>query len=379
MREKGKKPNVEEGGPSKSSPKLKKIVLYCSYPHLSSDYIDFGVTPGYCDNRRNYRLDSDHVNHIVHRHNPEKKFVLTHKEYEHTLKQWLEDKENRNNWCPTYQDWGVYRPKDVARQIIQGILRAVYELHTNNSFHGFLYHPENFAIRYDESIIGGDCKNIKYIFLTHDNVEPGSSFGAPDKNKVQQEKRKDISALRNVIFQKILVGPLLSYPEKKEDLPDYLLKLPKDLQNLHALLKKCKVNSQGWKLIVNHPSLWHWKSRFSYIERVWMQYKHADQNTKKAMDGELTDINVRNWPCRIPKNTPLERIYKNNKYDAGAANELLRYLRIVRFHYVDGEYVNRQTETEYLDQQYIEHITTEVSELFLVELYKKMCNLEMDI
>ena len=167
---------------------------------------------------------SDHGNHIVHRHNPEKKFVLTHKEYESTLKQWLEDEENRNNWCPTYQHWEVCRPKDAARQIIQGILRAVYELHTNGSFHGFLYHPETFAIRYDKSMIGGDCKNIKYIFLTHDNVKP--SFGVPDKNKMLQEKKKDMSALTNVIFRKILVGPLLSYPEKKEDLPGYLKKLP---------------------------------------------------------------------------------------------------------------------------------------------------------
>ncbi len=38
----------------------------------------------------------------------------------------------------------VNQPKEEARQIIQGILRVVHEFH----FHGFLYHTENFLIRY---------------------------------------------------------------------------------------------------------------------------------------------------------------------------------------------------------------------------------------
>ena len=49
--EEEKKPNVEKVGPSQkaeleSSPKLKEIVLYCSFPHSSSDCIDFEATAG---------------------------------------------------------------------------------------------------------------------------------------------------------------------------------------------------------------------------------------------------------------------------------------------------------------------------------------------
>jgi hypothetical protein len=110
-----------------------------------------------------------HKDHIIRRHNPNKNAVLINKEYTSTLQQWLKD--NNDNWCPKYKKWNVNRPKDEARQIIQGILRVVNELHSNKSFHGFLYHLENFAIHIDVSVYGGDRQEIKCIFLIHENTK----------------------------------------------------------------------------------------------------------------------------------------------------------------------------------------------------------------
>ena len=85
--------------------------------------------------------------------------------------------------CPIYRKWKVYRPKEEARQIIQGILRAVHEFHSNDYFHGFLNHTENFLIRYDKSMIGLDCKDIKHMFLIHENVEVSELYDDPSKKK----------------------------------------------------------------------------------------------------------------------------------------------------------------------------------------------------
>jgi hypothetical protein len=129
-----------------------------------------------------------HKDHIIRRHNPNKNAVLIHKEYTSTLQQWLKD--NNDNWCPKYKKWNVNRPKDEARQIIQGILRVVNELHSNKSFHGFLYHPENFAIHTDVSVNGGDRQEIKRIFLIHENTKLNEYFGVVSKGKIQQGKEK---------------------------------------------------------------------------------------------------------------------------------------------------------------------------------------------
>ena len=228
------------------------IRLRCSHPY-SSNHVDFEVEPWICHNRWKYNLMSRrHGPHKVVRYNLKECFVLTHREYTITLREWLT--ENENKWCPIYQKWDVHRPKKEARQIIQGILHAVYELHTNNSFHGFLYHPENFAI-YDESVIGGNHEKIKRVFLIHANCDLNQGVAAPETKTIENGKRDDMLAVLNVIFNQIIIYE-----------PNLIC--PRDLQKLHELLEQQDVSSHSWKLIVNHPSLWHWKLRFSYIERV---------------------------------------------------------------------------------------------------------------
>ena len=340
------------------------IMLKCRHPYSSSENIDFTVEPGVCVNRWSYNLDSDlHGAHIISKHNPQKYFVLTHKKYKITLRQWLDKEENQNNWSQIYQSWGVNRPKEEARQIIQGILRAVYELHSDGSFHGFLYHPENFAIQYDESVIGGDHKKIKRVFLIHENWELNQSFGVPTNNEIELGKKNDMLAVSNVIFNQIINGrPLSCYPQ--------------DLQKLHGLLEQQDVSPHNWKLIVNHPSLWHWKSRFCYTERVWMQFLHAKQSTQRSMKSEFSRIQVQDWTRRIPLNTPLHNVFNfNNRTYRPTPEELLQYLRNVRVHYKDGW----RGRVRYLDEQFIEHMITEVSELFLVDLYNMMCKLNIEI
>ena len=159
---------MENAGQLELSPK----VLKCSHPYSSS--VDFKVELGVCDNGWKYNLNFDaRNNYVISRHNSEEHFVLNHNKYEITLKQWLVKEENQYNWCGYCRKWGLYRPKEEAKKVIQGILRAVCELHSRNSFHGFLYHPENFAIQDNEVVIGGDNK---HIFLMHENHELKHAF-----------------------------------------------------------------------------------------------------------------------------------------------------------------------------------------------------------
>ena len=338
------------------------IMLKCRHPYSSSENIDFRVEPGFCVNGWNYNLDSYlHGAHIISKHNPQKCFVLTHKKYNITLRQWLDREENQNNWSRIYQRWGVNRPKEEARQIIQGILRAVYELHLDGSFHGFLYHPENFAIQYDELVIGGDHKRIKRVFLLHEKGNESSRVLT--NNEIELGKKNDMLAVSNVIFNQIIKGrPLSCYPQ--------------DLRNLRGLLEQQDVSPHNWKRIVNHPSLWHWKSRFCYTERVWMQFQHAKQSTQNSMKIAFSRIQVQDWVRRIPDDTPLQKVFgfKDRKYRP-TPEELLRYLRNVYVHYKDGWRGN----VLYLDEQIIEHMITQVSELFLVDLYNMMCKLDIEI
>ena len=353
----------EDAGQSHEATPLKsscKIMLKCSHPYSSKD-IDFKVEPGFCDNGWKYNLDIEcHGQHIISRYNPQKCFVLTHRKYTITLKEWLKSTKNKNKWCSIYQRENVYRPKEEARQIIQGMLRAVYELHTYNSFHGYLFHPENFAI-YDESVIGDDPKKIKRVVLIHANCEFNQRFANPDNNAIEKGKKNDMLAVLDVIFNQII---------KYE--PD--LKCPKDLQKLRELLRQQDVSSRGWKLIVNHPSLWHWKSRFSYIERVQMQLKHAKQSIRNSMRQEFNNIQVQGWTHNIPPNTPLHKVFHFSKYSS-TPEELLRYLRNLHVHYKDGW----RGDPKYLHGEVIELLATQVSELFLVDLYNIMCMLNIKI
>ena len=354
---KRKRPLEEDAGQSHEATPLKsscKIMLKCRHPYSSKD-IDFKVEPGFCDKGLKYNLDIEsHGQHIISRYNPQKCFVLTHREYTMTLKDWLESPQNKKKWCRIYLMEKVYRPNEEVRQILQGMLRAVYELHNDNSFHGYLFHPENFAI-YDESVIGDDPKKIKRVCLIHGNCEFNQRYANPDSNAIEKGKKNDMLAVLDVIFNKII---------KYE--PD--LECPKDLLKLRELLSQQDVSPRGWKLIVNHPSLWHWKSRFSYIERVQQQLKHAKQSIRNSMRQEFNNIQVQGWTQNIPPNTPLHNVFYFSRYSS-TPEELLRYLRNLHVHYKDGW----RGHQKYLRGEVIEHLATQVSELFLVDLYTIMC------
>lgn len=349
-----------------------KIIFKCSHPH-SSEYVDFKVEPlntmqSLIGRFYNLFCDSDY---IVHRHNLEKNHVLTHKKYENTLQQWLD--RNGDNWCETYSGWGVNRPKEDARKIIQGILNALYKLHKNGSFHGFLHHPENFAMDSDELVIGGDHKEIKHISLIHANVEPDQSICLSGDGNPQVGKKNDIRAISDVIFNQILRGKCAkSYP--------------KDLRNLYSWLQGATGDTNELGDIVNHPTLWHWKSRFGYIGSVWAYYQHTDRETRSIMSTAFSNICVGNWKHNIQSNSVLKSIYDypDNHYRSRII-DLLRYLRNARFHYKDYD-VRRNCyrhitdlikEADYLDEQFIELKTTGIDELFLVNLYYKMRDIDL--
>ena len=340
-------------GPSESTP---EIILKCRHPFLSS--IEFEVKSGVCNNGWNYNLVSNvHENHVISRHNSIEHFVLNHNEYKITLKEWLVLKENerKNNWCGVYGKWGAYRPKEEARQIIQGILQAVFELHSHGSHHGFLYHLENFAIQDSELVIDGHHIKIKQVFLTHENQSDNDS------------QLGDLHEVSNVIFNQIL-GASTS--------PNW--QIPVELQDLRKLLEQDQVDPDDWKLITNHPSLWHWKSRFSYIERFQSHYVNANPNshTNRAMKNGFNKIDVSGWKTKVKDDWLLLSVYNHRKNygeeNDEKAEDLLRYFRNVRAHYIQHA---RKCETKpffdgkYFDPQFIELKITEVCELFLVKLY----------
>ncbi|GMY08280.1 hypothetical protein FCV25MIE_03519 [Fagus crenata] len=340
--------------------------LLCYHPD-SEEQIDFEVLPGIDHNIPVYYLESHpQINHsAIDRLNIREVSILTHNKYNFTLNEWLD--ENPNNWSPIYQNWDVNRPTEEARQLIQCILVAVYNLHSKGICHGFLDNPENYFIQCEEPNHEGHEK-IKLVHLIHE-------IRIPNIFERQQLQREDMLALREVIFEGILRGSN-EYPE--------------DLSNLFSLLSH-DTNFQNWALIVDHPSLWHWKLRFGYIERVWMQFKHANWRLKHDMQMYLNQVpHGYNWINRIPPDTPLERIFWNNHYRQNPV-ELLRYVRIVRFHYMDTEfdptggenfrYINVQEEEEhdYFHEQFIEHVTTKISELLLVYLHRIVCTLGLEI
>jgi len=171
-----------------------------------------------------------------------------------------------------------------------------------------------------------------------------------------------------VIFNEILRGKCEAF-------------YPEDLRNLYSSLQKATGDTNELGAIVNHPSLWHWKSRFSYIGSVWAYYQHADHNTWRNMTTEFNNIQVGNWEGNILSDSVLKSIYNypGNHYKRTTI-DLLRYLRNAHFHYKD--YDGRKNryrhitdwikEGDYLREQFIELKTTGIDKLFLVNLYYMM-------
>ncbi|KAK4579747.1 hypothetical protein RGQ29_029421 [Quercus rubra] len=248
--------------------------------------------------------------------------------------------------------WNVDQPTEEAKKLIQCILKVVFDFHSKGTVHGFLHHPENFFIKFN-------CEKITHVCLEHENMEPKTSACI-------EKYQKDILAISDMIFDQILGGRIGK-------------KYPEDLEDLYKLLspdRRFRDWKRDWTIIVDHPSLWHWKKRFNYIERVWMQYRHADGILKQHMDSCLGSIPCHGWINKIPSGTPLERMFKNNYYRP-TPHELFRYIRIVRFHYMDG--IDPQTEADYLEERFIEHKTTQVCEILLVYLHRMVCKLGIKV
>ena len=78
--------------------------------------------------------------------------------------------------------------------------------------------------------------------------------------------------------------------------------VPQYLQKLCELLEQINdVSSNQWKLFVKHPSLWHWKSRFSYTECVWIHYVNANPTsyTYQHMINGFSKITILGWKENI--------------------------------------------------------------------------------
>lgn len=85
--------------------------------------------------------------------------------------------------------------------------------------------------------------------MTQKNMDP-----LEDEISVAREKSMELDMMRldGVIFNQILGG----------------FELTKELENLRTTMKKH--NIKGFSFVIrNHPSLWHWSTRFNFYELVF--------------------------------------------------------------------------------------------------------------
>ena len=140
---------MEKVGQSESTPKIR---LKCSHPYASFEW-------GVCDNGWNSNLQSTiNPNGILFSIIINTKLCWNNG--------WRREKKKKeDNWDDEYGKWEVYCPEEEARQIIQGILHVVCELHSHGSSHGFLYHLENFVIQDKDLIIGDNYKKSTLLYV----------------------------------------------------------------------------------------------------------------------------------------------------------------------------------------------------------------------
>ena len=68
----------------------------------------------------------------------------------------------------------------------------------------------------------------------------------------------------------------------------------------------------NWQPIVNHPSLWYWKSRIVYIECVWMYYKHANRKIQRLMNEKFCNIPTQGWEHKVCSDSFLDSTFMDD-------------------------------------------------------------------
>lgn len=123
--------------------KRRKLALYCSKPNIKGEVmfevLDAVEDPRYyhiCDLETTFALHSVTNWEAM----GEEKVTLGCQEYDTTLKDWIErhtlDNGKVDSLCENYQEYGIKRPNEEAREIIRGILISVCDLHKKEEYHG---------------------------------------------------------------------------------------------------------------------------------------------------------------------------------------------------------------------------------------------------
>lgn len=116
-----------------------------------------------------------------------------------TLQQWLVMKEIT---CALFTRVRTY--SDQRNRLENDIINAIFNLHSNGSFYGFLCYLENVTLHVDEIVIGGNPKKIKPVSLIHTNVIQKPKIDVHDENEIHLGIKNDKSASLDLIFKNIL-------------------------------------------------------------------------------------------------------------------------------------------------------------------------------
>lgn len=190
----------------------------------------------------------------------------------------------------------------------------------------------------------------------------------PKPENVEEGQQNDIWAVSTIVFGKILEGIYEEYPS--------------DLQDLYKMLMDSNMSnvSKNMTVIANHTSLWHWRERIQYFDRLSKAKKQCGIDIEEAIYNVFKVINSTNcnwdWRLDVPPNTPLEKVFNNNSY-ASTVEELVRFIRIVYEHVgdVDEADINKlkyidKSSLDWLSLQRIESEITSAFPMFLVAVYK---------
>lgn len=357
------------GSEDDSRNKKRKLVLYCSKPNLKRgvlfEVLDAVEFPGFyriCD------LETKEPIHSVTNCDAmqEKKVSLGLQKYDTTLKDWIEQHTLENgvvdSLCENYTAWGIKRPNEQARQIIRGILISVCDLRQKNAFHGALENLENYMIKFVPNYQGRMEQARADVTFRYKNMESVMR----KTNIVEEGQQNDIVAVSKVIFGKILEGLYTEYP--------------RDLQDLYEMLRDGNLSNENLIVIANHSSLWHWRERTQYYDRLCKAKKQcvADiEDSIKDVFKYICSTNPRwDWKLDVPSNTPLGKVLNARCYYS-VVEDLVQFVRDVYEHILDVDKANNAKfiyvagfKLDWRSMHFIESEVTSAFPMLLVEIYK---------
>ncbi|KAH7857171.1 hypothetical protein Vadar_009832 [Vaccinium darrowii] len=347
--------------------------LRCRRPN-SPNPMDFEIIPERDVDKRFYEIQCSSAvgsttYYSVEKMNEKEHYFLNLQPFDCTLDEWLLDQ--KDIWCPIYQQWGQYRPTDSVRHVVRGLITAVCALHDEKRFHGGLGNLENYGLKFFKTYAGEEEREGVKVILMHrsSGINTNLASDLSDQSYVEREIQKDMLQLRSVIFDRIL---------KVEGLA-----IEPDLLDLREEMRKESVPPQTPEhrrgIIASHTSLWHWKAKSHFFMKLWSLYERADPglcgDVQNAMQNVLCAYN---WQTHVPVDGPFRKALLKGSKVASYKNspiDLLNFVRDVIFHINDQDKFGNRIyidKVEGYSDQYIEKIIGDTFPGLLKDVYREL-------